>query len=41
MAIKIKKSIFMAIKNMLYDNTNFNGHELLIKSNLMAMKKFN
>ena len=23
MAIKIKKSIYMAIKNMLYDNTNF------------------
>ena len=31
----------MAIKNMLYDDTNFNGHELLIQSNLMAMKMFN
>ena len=31
----------MAIENMLFDNTNFNGHELLIKSNLMAMTMFN
>ena len=28
----------MAIKNMLYDNANFNCHEIFIKSNLMAMK---
>ena len=28
----------MAIKNMLDNNTYFNGHELLIKSNLMGMK---
>ena len=31
----------MAIKNMLYDNTNFNGHELLINTILMTMKMFN
>ena len=28
----------MVILNILYDNTNLNGHELLITSNLMGMK---